>query len=191
MDGQKTGKTSSNNGRGPCTLDDPPIVFHQNIGGLQKKVDGLMSSISPNLPHILCLSAHHLKQFEQDQVSIKGYKFATSYCRRLREKGGVCIYVQKNLNFIKVNLNRYFKDQDTEVCALRLEPTVNICIIAVYRAPSGNFISLFSGVYNIIRLLYKVKSKFIICGDINIDYSMDSDKKGCLMLYFSPTIYHP
>jgi exonuclease III len=49
--------------------------------------------------------------------------------------------------------------------------------MAVYRTPSGNFISFFSGVDNIIRLLYKAKSKFIICGDINIDYSMDSHKK--------------
>jgi exonuclease III len=49
--------------------------------------------------------------------------------------------------------------------------------MAVYRAPSGNFISFLSGVDNIIRLLYKAKSKFIICGDINIDYSLDSDKK--------------
>jgi hypothetical protein len=135
MDGQKTGKTSSNKGRGPCMLDDPLIVFHQNISGLRKKVDELISSISPNLPHILSLSEHHLKQFELDQVSIKGYKLATTYCRRLREKGGVCIYVQKNMNFIKVNLNRYCKDQDIEVCALRLEPTVNICIMAVYKHP--------------------------------------------------------
>jgi hypothetical protein len=52
--------------------------------------------------------------------------------------------------------------------------------MAVCRAPSGNFISFLSGVDNIIRLLYKAKLKCIICGDINIDYSMDSDKKGQL-----------
>jgi hypothetical protein len=104
-------------------------------------------------------------------------KLATSYCRRLREKGDVCISAKKDLYFIKVNLNRHCKDQDTEVCSVRLEPTGNICVMAVYRAPSGNFISFLSGVDNIIRLLYKAKSKFIICGDINIDYSMDSDKK--------------
>jgi endonuclease/exonuclease/phosphatase family metal-dependent hydrolase len=63
------------------------------------------------------------------------------------------------------------------VCALRLEPAVNICVMAVYRAPCGNFTSFISGVDNIIRLLYKAKSKFIICGDINIDYSIGSDKK--------------
>jgi hypothetical protein len=63
--------------------------------------------------------------------------------------------------------------------------------MTVYRAASGNFISFLSGV-DIIRLLYKAKSKFIISGDINTDYSMDSDKKkGSLMLCFSPTICHP
>jgi hypothetical protein len=53
-------KPPSNKGRGPCMLDNPLIVFHQNIGGLREKVDELISSISHNLPHILCLSEHHL-----------------------------------------------------------------------------------------------------------------------------------
>jgi hypothetical protein len=77
----------------------------------------------------------------------------------------------------QVNLSRYCKDQDIEMCALKLEPVVNICVLAVYRAPSGNFISFLSGLDNIISSLYKAESKFIICGDTNIDYLKDSEKK--------------
>ena len=32
--------------------------------------------------------------------------------------GGVCIFVNKNLNFIKVDLRKFSLDQDIEVCVL-------------------------------------------------------------------------
>jgi len=38
-------------------------IFHQNIRGLKGKTDELKSSMSPNFPHILCFSEHHLKKF--------------------------------------------------------------------------------------------------------------------------------
>jgi hypothetical protein len=75
------------------------------------------------------------------------------------------------------------------VCGLKLEPAVNICVLAVYRAPSGNFISFLSGL-DIISSLYKAESKFIICGDINIDYLTENEKESSLILCFCPTIYH-
>jgi hypothetical protein len=36
----------------------------------------------------MCLTEHHLKQPELDQINMDGYRLATSYCRKLREKGG-------------------------------------------------------------------------------------------------------
>jgi hypothetical protein len=50
-----------------------------------------------------------------------GYKLGATYYRKLTEKGGVCISVHKNLNYLNINLSKYCKDQDTEVCALKLE----------------------------------------------------------------------
>jgi hypothetical protein len=61
---------------------------------------------------------------------------------------------------------------------LKLEPaSFNAYIMAVYRAPMGNFNLFLNRLDDIIRTLYKVDSKLIICGDINIDYLTDSDKK--------------
>jgi hypothetical protein len=85
------------------------------------------------------------------------------------EKGGVSIFVHKSVNCLNVNLSRYCKDQDTEVCGLNLESTVlNICVLAANRAPRGNYISFHSGLSSITRSFYKAELKFIICGDINI-----------------------
>jgi exonuclease III len=155
------------------------MLYHQNICGLRRKVDELISSMCPNLPHILCLSEHHLKQLELDQIHLEGYKLASSYCRKSLEKGGVCIFAHKNLNCLNINCNKYCREQDIEVCALKLESVLlcNICVLAVYRAPNSNFNLFLNGLDNIINSLFKGELKFIICGDINIDYSIDSEKK--------------
>jgi hypothetical protein len=49
--------------------------------------------------------------------------------------------------------------------------------MAVYRAPNANFNLFLNGLDGIIKTLCKVDLKLIICGDINIDYLTDSDKK--------------
>jgi hypothetical protein len=55
-------------------------------------------------------------------------------------------------------VHKYSDEQDIDVCALKLVPAVlDICVLPVYRAASGN--------------------------DINIDYSIDNDKKGNWTLY--------
>jgi pyrimidine deaminase RibD-like protein len=134
--------------------------------------------MSPNLPHILCFSEHHLKQSELEQFNIDNYRLGALYCRKFLEKGGVCIFVHKNLNYVNINLSEYCKDQHIEACALKLHLTFfNICIIVVYRAPCANFHLFLNGLDGIIRSLYKVDSRFIVCGDINTDYLVDSEGK--------------
>jgi hypothetical protein len=61
----------------------------------KKKRDELKSSTSPNSPHILCLSEHHLKKFELDQINIDGYRHGAAYCRQVVKRGTVCVFVQK------------------------------------------------------------------------------------------------
>jgi hypothetical protein len=45
-------------------------IYHQNICGLKSNTGELISSLSPNFPHILCFSEHHLKHTELDQINI-------------------------------------------------------------------------------------------------------------------------
>jgi hypothetical protein len=73
------------------------------------------------------------------------------------------------------------KDKDFEVCAVTIHfNTKSACIIATYRAPSGNFDLFISKLDTILRKLYTVTIEYIICGDINIDYLVDSDRKSRL-----------
>jgi len=85
---------------------------------------------------------------------------------------------QKNLKYSNIDLDKYCKDQDIEVCVLKLQSTFfNVCIMAVYRTPTGNFNLFLNRLDNIIKTLYKVDLLLIICGDINIDYLRDNEKK--------------
>jgi hypothetical protein len=93
--------------------------------------------------------------------------------------------VHKNLNYLNINLSKYNKDQDIEVCALKFESTVlNICIIAVYRAPSGNFNSFLIGLDSFIKSLYKVEVYYMFLYKYN--YLTSRNKKDNLMLYYCP-----
>jgi hypothetical protein len=63
-------------------------VFHQNIRGLKSKVDELINSLLPEYPQIVCLTEHHLKDFEIDNLSIDYYKLGSKFCRQEFKNGG-------------------------------------------------------------------------------------------------------
>jgi hypothetical protein len=70
-----------------------------------------------------------MKQLELEHFHIENYNLGAIYCRKTLEKGGVSIFVHKNLKFTKINLEDYCRDQDLEACALKLDSTFsNICI---------------------------------------------------------------
>ena len=83
---------------------------------------------------------------------------------------------QKNLKYSNIDLDKYCKDQDIEVCVLKIKSTFfNVCIMAVYRAPIGNFNLFLHRLDDIIKTLYKGDLQPIVCGDINIDHLTDND----------------
>jgi len=101
-----------------------------------------------------------------------------AYCRRVVKRGSVCVFVQKNLRYTNIDLSKYCKYQDIGVCVLKLKSTFfNVCIMAVYRAPTGNISLFLSRLDDITKTLYKVDLKLIICDNLNIDYLTDNVKK--------------
>jgi hypothetical protein len=70
---------------------NPLILFYQNICGLRKKADELSSSVHSNLPHILCLSEHHLKQFRLYYVSLMLVLMVINLLPHIAEKLELCI----------------------------------------------------------------------------------------------------
>jgi hypothetical protein len=76
-------------------------IYHPNIKGINKKTDELLLSFTLELPHIICLSEHHLKDYEISAVSMKNIRL-----------GGVCIFVKENVQFSKINNTANCKEKD-------------------------------------------------------------------------------
>jgi hypothetical protein len=67
------------------------------------------------------------------------------------------------------------------MCALKLSyGALNICVLTLFRAPSGNFSSFLLKLNTILQSLYTPMLHFIICGDININYLNESKNKNQL-----------
>jgi hypothetical protein len=123
-------------------------VFHQNIRGLRNKLDELYCHLSHDLLHIICMSEHHLKDFELQLTYFSDYTLAAKYCRKFFIKGGVSVFVHSEQKYNTINLEEFTTDKDIEACVIHLPINSlgenKFCILTVYRSPSGNFTNFWS-----------------------------------------------
>jgi len=82
----------------------------------------------------------------------------------------VCIFFHEDLDFFCISLDKYFKEKDIVVCAVKLKITpIQLIILAIYRSPSGNFTNFLKNLDIILNTWCSNKIEFVICGDININ----------------------
>ena len=86
-------------------------------------MDELSNSLFPDYPDIMCLTEHHIKDYETDNLPIDQFKLGSKICRQEFKNGGVYIFIQEDLEFFPITLDKYCKEKDTEVCAVRLNIT--------------------------------------------------------------------
>jgi len=155
-------------------------IFHQNIRGLKSKVDKLSNSLLPDYPNILCLTEHHLKNFEIYNLPVDQFKLGSKFCRHEYKNGGWgggCNFVHEDLEFSSISLDKYCKEKDIEVCAVRLKITpIQLVILAIYRSPSGNFTNFLKNLDSILNTWHSNKVEFVVCGDINTNYLENCNK---------------
>jgi len=153
-------------------------IYHQNIWGLKIKTHEIMLSLLTESPHLICLTEHHLKNYEIDATSIFNYKLGAKYCRQKLKHGSVCIYIHEALKFTSINLQKHCKEQDIEITAVQLKLNrKNVIILCAYRAPSGDLEYFLNKLDYVLNSLQTYKTEFIICGDININYLGTNNKK--------------
>jgi hypothetical protein len=140
----------------PSTPGEALRILHQNIQGLRWKSNEVIDSVYPNLPHILCFTEHHLNQHELNLIQIDSYTLGASFSRNFFKMGGVCIFVNNNLNFMNIDLQKFSHERDIEVGAVKIfVNSANICILSIYRAPSGNFALFLDKLEMVLNLLHK------------------------------------
>jgi hypothetical protein len=97
------------------------------------------------------------------------------------------------LQYTNTDLSKYCKEKGFEICAVKLIiNSLNILIITIYRAPSGNFNYFLQQLDNTLHSLSTSTSHIIICGDLNINYLIEHPQKrqldNLLLLYNLKTI---
>jgi hypothetical protein len=111
-------------------------VCHQNIRGLFGKMEQLLNSLLYDLPHIICLTEHHLNEYEINNIVIVNYVLGANYCRSIHKNGGICIFIHCSIMLKNVPAAKYCVEKDTEACAIKLTLTnFTAIILAVYRSP--------------------------------------------------------
>jgi len=88
----------------------------------------------------------------------------------------VAIYIHQSIQDSKVSIDTYCKEKDIEICVIKFTyHELKISIITLYRSPTGNFI--LCNLEIVLQKLYNSTLHIIICGDINVDYRVESERK--------------
>jgi len=152
-------------------------IFYQNIRGLQNKIDELLLSWDSNSPHIICFSEHHLHKDQIQHLFINECKHVASYCRSSHKHGGVCIFIQESLSCSTIDLRDFCQECIIDACALKLDfNSINLCVLVIYRSPSGDFSQFLYSFGNILNHVYNNYTNIIICSDFNVNY-LETKKK--------------
>jgi hypothetical protein len=91
-------------------------------------------------------------------------------CARARARAYAC-NVKKDQCSNKTDISHHCREEDLEICAVEQETkTCGIIILSLCRAPSQDFIQFLRVLNATLKYLYNPKSKFLICGDIDVHY---------------------
>jgi hypothetical protein len=95
-------------------------------------------------------------------------------------------FVREDQSFNKIDTSLHCAEQTSKVCAVKLETkSSNLRILALYRAPSANFNQFIKRQDATLKHLNNPKSEFLICGDINVDYLNDNNRKKKLLTTYN------
>ena len=79
-------------------------ILHQNIRGLLSKTDELLIPLSEISPQVICLTEHHLRLNELNNINYNAYMLGAHFCRQLYKQGGTAIFVSNKIQFHAIDL---------------------------------------------------------------------------------------
>jgi hypothetical protein len=107
-------------------------IYHENIRGINNKIEELLTQWETNQPHVLSFTEHHLTKPEITCTLIESSNLGTYFCRKFKKNGGVSIFVHQNLQFTPTDLDEFCTDQEIEICAVKLHNfSTNIYILTI------------------------------------------------------------
>jgi len=156
-------------------------LFHQNVCGLLNKKEELLNSLTRNSPQIICITEHHLSDEDLEGITLHPYTLGTKFCRRTHKCEGVCIFIQDNMHYTNINMDKYSNEKNIEICAVKFHIlSCIIIIITVYTSPTGNIANFLNNLEAALNQVYNNTVDIILCGDFNINYLNDNHNKQSL-----------
>lgn len=132
---------------------------------------------STNPLQILCFTEHWCK--DNEVISIEGFSAVSSFSRSDTTHGGSCIFSQDSVRFEEEKDIKNLSIENHVECSSAFNRELKLIVICIYRPPNGNF-NLFTEVLtNILDTCTRKYNTFkiILCGDFNVDFSIDSMTK--------------
>ena len=153
-------------------------IMHFNISSLKAKRDDLKLMLQQMKDKNFCLDLilvceTHLTDSKVKLCSLPGFNMFEKHRIRKR-KGGVCIYVNKNLTYRTRKDLSIFKQGKFESCFVEIirnsKSQKNILVGEIYRVPGTSETDFINEYENLIKLLNAEKKSIIIGTDQNLDY---------------------
>ena len=162
-------------------------VFHGNAISLKKNlhiVEDIFKDCSKHPPSIIAISETGLKcdsntksKVDDSTVSIKGYNIERT--DTYTEKGGVAFYINDDLDY-EIRNDFKLKIDFCEDLWVEIKPKMkgnsqkakneSFFVGVIYRHPNTPYLPFSSRIFQLIQKLNKEKKRFMIVGDININY---------------------
>jgi hypothetical protein len=102
-----------------------------------------------------------MEEQELLHLTLSGYKLGSSFSHKHLQRGGVCIFVHKDLNVNKIDILQNCREKDMEICVVELETGASkLIVLSIYRAPTGDFNQFLKNLDDILKYLYKPKTEF-------------------------------
>jgi len=86
---------------------------------------------------------------------------------------------RQNIQFTTIDLLKFCRERIFEICAIEVNSkSKKIIVGCIYRSPSGDVAQFLKSLEDTLSYLYKFSITIILCGDLNINYILETpDKK--------------
>jgi len=150
---------------------------------LEAFVTNMMSCFCPLkrnqiILHLICLTDHNLSKQTLSLINLENYSLGSSYLHILNQGGTVCIYIRTDNVYSTLDVSQNCTEKYIQLCVAQINSKYcHIVIICIYRSPTGKYSQFLNLLDATLKHLHIPNTKFLICGNINVNYLLDSHRK--------------
>lgn len=160
--------------------DDYFKIIWLNCQSIVNKMNKMEMLIYNENPQIISVSESWCNNLNLKTIILPNYIMASSYVSHNHIHGGVLIFVENGIIFKNLEQN-FSEEMHVELCAISFSMgKEKYCLITVYRPPSGCINIFINRLSQILEFCKKKFTNIMLCGDININFLLDSNEKKIL-----------